>query len=132
MGGTGEALVAAASGSAARHDCALPWSGQVVTRAVGFHEDFGAGRDHDLKRLPVLAVAERSLSVTAAPRLEVGSDPQRLQIAQRVIAHEHYVAPAAAVAAVGTAPRNMGLTPEAQAAVTAPSGLDVNTRSILH
>jgi hypothetical protein len=55
-----------------------------------------------------------------------------LEIAQRGVADQYDVSPAATVAAVGAALGHMGLATEAQAAVAAGPGLDVNARSILH
>ncbi len=54
------------------------------------------------------------------------------EVAQRVVAHEHDVAAAAAVAAVGAALGDVGLAAEAQAAVAAAAGLDVDARAIVH
>ena len=64
------------------------------------------------------AVAARVCALKWASALE------RLQVAQRVVAHEHDVAAAAAVAAVGTALRHARLAAERHAAVAAAPGLD--------
>ena len=61
--------------------------------------------------------------MAAAPRLECDAAPEALEVAQRVVAHEHHVAAAAAVAAVGAALGHVGLAAEAQAAVAAGAGL---------
>src|SRR5436305_11172980 len=55
-----------------------------------------------------------------------------LEVTQVVVAHEHDVAAAAAIATVGTAPRDVRLATEAEAAVAAGSGLNVDARAILH
>ena len=57
--------------------------------------------------------------------------PERLQVAQRVVADEHDVAAAAAVAAVGAAARHVRFAAEAHAAVAAGAGLDVDSRAIV-
>ena len=57
---------------------------------------------------------------------------KRLEIAQRVVAHEHDVAAAAAVAAVRPALGHVRLAAEAEAAVAAAAGLDVDACAILH
>jgi hypothetical protein len=62
----------------------------------------------------------------------VRAPAEGLQIAERVVADEHDVAAAPAVAAVGTALWHVRLAPEAEAAVAAGSGLDVNARTIEH
>ena len=62
------------------------------------------------------------MTVPAALRLELRPPPEALEIAKRVIAHEHDVAAPPAVAAVGTAPRDVGLVAQAQAAVAAAAG----------
>ncbi len=49
-----------------------------------------------------------------------------------VVADEHDVAAPATVAAVGTALGDVGLAPEAEAAVAAGSGLNMDASSILH
>ncbi len=75
---------------------------------------------------------ERALAVAAALGLEVRAPAEALQVPERVVAHEHDVATAPAVAAVGAALGHVRLAAEAQAAVAAAAGLDVNARSILH
>ena len=57
---------------------------------------------------------------------------KRSQVAQRLVADEHDVAAAAAVAAVGAALGHVRLAAKAEAAVAAGAGLDVDARSILH
>ncbi len=132
MGRPGELLVAAPARTAARHHRPLSGTHEVVHRAVGLDPRFGARRDGDHQIGAVLAVAQRPLPVAAAARLEVRLAPERLQIAQRVVADEHDVAAPTAVAAVGAALGHVRLTPEAQAAVAAATGLDVDSRSVLH
>jgi hypothetical protein len=62
----------------------------------------------------------------------VGFATERLQIAQRVVAHQHDVAAAPAVATVGAAPGHVRLATEAEAAIAPAAGLDVYARSVLH
>ncbi len=132
MGRSRKALVAPPTRPAARDDSALARCDQVVAGAVILHEHLGAGRNRDLQRLTVRAVAQRSLSVAAALGLEVGAAAEPLQVADRVVADEHDVAAPAAVAAVGAALRDVRLAPEAEAAIAAPSGLNVDPRAVVH
>jgi NADP-dependent 3-hydroxy acid dehydrogenase YdfG len=55
-----------------------------------------------------------------------------LQVAHRVVADQHDIAAAAAVAAVGSALGDVGLAPEAEAAVAAATGLKVDSSTIVH
>ena len=128
----GEALVAAAARTAPRHQRPLPGRDEVVDGAVGLDQRLGPGRHADLERLAVLAVAQRPLPVAAPARLEVRPAPEALQIAQRVVAHEHDVAAATAVATVRPALGHVRLAAEAEAAVAAAAGVDVDSRAILH
>ena len=89
------------------------------------------GRHPDRERLAVGAVAQRALAVAAAPGPVVGLAPERLQVAQRVVAHEHDVAAAPAVAAVGPAARHVRFAAEARAAVAAGAGLHVDPRAVV-
>ena len=132
MGGAGKALVAPAARAAAGHHGALAAANEVIAGAVGLDEHLGAGRHGQLERRPVGAVAQRALSVAAAAGLEVRAAPERLQIAQRVRAHQHDVAAAAAVAAVGTALGHVGLAAEAEGSVAPAAGLNVDSRAIVH
>ena len=128
----GEPLVAATAGAAARDHRTLAGPYEVVAGAVLLDEHLGAGRNRDLERLAVGAVAQRALAVTAAARLEVRAAAEALEIAQRVVAHEHDIAAATPVAAVRSAPRDVRLAAEAETAVAAGAGLDVDARSVLH
>src|SRR4029077_1916490 len=74
----------------------------------------------------------RALTVAGAVRLEVRPAPKGLQVAQRPVAHEHDVAAAAAVAAIGPAAGHVGPPAEAQGTVAAAAGLDVDSRAIVH
>ena len=68
--------------------------------------------------------------MAAALGPEVHAPAERLQVAQRVVAAQHDVAAAAAVAAVGTALGHVRLAPERQAAVAAGAGSDLELSSI--
>jgi hypothetical protein len=70
--------------------------------------------------------------MSAALCLEVRAPPERRQVAERVVANEHDVTTAAAVAAVGTPLRHVCLATEAQASVASAAGLNVDASSILH
>src|SRR5439155_841639 len=108
-----ELLVASAARAAARDHDALTRPDEVVDVAALLRGHHGARRDADLERLPRRPVAQRALAVTPAARLVVRLALVGLQVAQRRIADEHDVAAASAVAPVGTAPRHVGLAPEA-------------------
>ena len=99
---------------------------------VSLDQHLGAGRDRDLERLPVGAAAQRSLPVATSFGLEMRATPECLEVAQRVVAHQHDISAAPTVAAVRAALGHIGLSTEAQAAVPAAAGLDVNTCAVLH
>src|SRR6185437_12434545 len=105
---------------------------EVVDAAVDLDASLGAGRHRDLQRLPILAVTQRALAVPTPTRLEVRPAPERPEVAQRVVAHEHDVAATAPVAAVRSALGHMSLAAEAQAAVAAGAGYDVDSSAVLH
>ena len=77
------------------------------------------GGTRDDQRLAVGAVALGALAVPAALGAEVRAAPEGLQVAQRVVAAQHHVPAAAAVAAVGAALGHVRLAAERQAAVAA-------------
>jgi hypothetical protein len=130
--GAGEALVAATAGAAPRHHRALSGPHQVVHGAVRFDAYLGAGRHRYLQCVAIAAVAQRTLSVAASAGFEVRLAPEALQIAQRVVAHEHDVAAASPVAAVGAALGDVCLAPEAKAPVAAAAGGYVDSSAVLH
>ena len=132
VGRSGEALVAATAGTAPGDHGTLAGAHQIVPGAVGLDHHLGARRDLDLEGLAVAAVAQRALSVASPPGLEVRAPAEALQIAQRVVAHERHVPPAPAVAAVRPALGDVRLAAEADCAVAAGAGLDVNASAILH
>src|SRR5579884_1745186 len=131
-GGTGKALVAAPARTSSRDHGALPRADQVMAGAVLLDQYFGARRNSDLQDGAVSAMAQRALTVATSVGLEMRSASKCLQIAHRVVAHQHDVAAAAAVTAIGPALRDVRLAPEAQAPVAARTGLHVNTSAILH
>ena len=117
-----EALVAPAPGApaarpsrAARAPAAPSGAprGRPPRRGVAA-DRLGARRHPQRSGLAVGAVALRAFAVPAAPGPVVRAAPEALQVAQRVVAHEHHVAPAPAVAAVGAAARDVGLAAEAR------------------
>ena len=116
-----ELLVAAPARAAARDDDALAGYDEVVRAAVP-RGDLRPGRDADLQRRAVGAVAQRALAVAGALGLVVHAALEGLQVAQRVVADEHDVAAVPAVAAVGPAVRDVRLAAEAHAAVAAAAG----------
>ena len=113
-----EARVAAPPGAAARDRDLLAGTHEVEPRAVPAL-DLGAGRHRDDQRLAVRAVALGALAVAAALGAEVHAPAEGLEVAQRVVAAQHDVAAAAAVAAVGPALGHVRLAAEGQGAVAA-------------
>ena len=75
------------------------------------------GGTRTTRSLAVGAVAQRALAVPAAAGAEVRGALEDLQVAQVVVAAEHDVAAAAAVAAVRTALGHVRLAPERDGAV---------------
>jgi hypothetical protein len=69
--------------------------------------------------------------MTTAIGLVVRSALEGLQVAQRVVADQHDRPTASAVAAVGTASRNVRLAAERHAAVSAAPGLDQDARLVV-
>ena len=83
------------------------------------------------QRLPVGAVAHGAGAVTAAAGLVAGPAPVALKIPQRGVADGQHVAAAPAVAAVGPAPGHVGFAAEADGAVTARPGLDMDSCAVV-
>ncbi len=73
----------------------------------------------------------RALAVTSASGLDVHVLAKTLQVAQRVVADDHHVAAPTPVAAVGPALGHVRLAPEAQAAVAARSGGNMDLRPVV-
>jgi hypothetical protein len=103
-----------------------------VPAPVLLDQDLGPGRDGDLEGLAVGSVPERTLPVAATTGLEMRAAAEALQIAARVVADEHDVAAATAVAAVGSALGHVRLAAEAETSVSPAAGLDVDASTILH
>ncbi len=121
--GGGEVAVAAASQAAARHHRALAGLRQVVAELALGVVHHGAGRHPDLQRVRARAVAVRALAVPAAGSLVVRFQLEGLEVAQRRVADQHHIGTAAAVAAVGSAARHVGLAAEGDTAVPAGTAL---------
>jgi hypothetical protein len=103
-----------------------------VTGAIVLEKNLGSRRDREFQRSSEGAVPKRALTVPASAGLEVGATPVALEVSQRVIAHQHDVAPVTAVAPVGTAPRHVSLAAEAEAAIPPAAGADEYPRAIEH
>jgi hypothetical protein len=103
-----------------------------MAASVLLDQHLGAGRNPDLERLAVGAMPQCPLAVAPAPGLEVNAVAKLLEIAQRVVTHQHHVAAPAAIATVRPTLRDMRLPAKAQAAVTPTTGANVNASSILH
>ena len=126
-----EARVAAPARAAGRDRDLLPRADEVVAGAVPAL-DLRAGRHGDDEPVAVGAVALGALAVAAALRAEVRLAAERLEVAQVVVAAQHDVAAAAAVAAVGPALGDVGLAAEGQAAVAArPAWTSMRARSCM-
>ena len=130
MGGGGKAFVAAAAAASPRHRRSLPGHEQVVPGPVLLADRLGAGWEPHHKCLAVRAVAQRAFAVPSTVGFELAAAAEGLQVAERVVAHEHHVSPPPAVAAVRPAAGNVGLAAEAQGAVAAGAGKEVNARVI--
>ena len=70
-------------------------------------------------------------AVAAALGAEVRAPAEALQVAQVVVAAQHDVAAAAAVAAVRPALGHVRLAPEREAAVAARAGADLDARAVV-
>src|SRR4051794_29803707 len=124
-----EAGVAAAARAAAGDRDLLAGADEVVARAVPAL-DLGARRHRDDQRVAVRSVHLLAEPVAAALGAEVRSSPERLQVAQRVVAAQDDIAAAAAVAAVGAALGDVRLAAERQRAVAAGAGSDLQVGAI--
>ena len=124
-GGAGEALVAVTAGAARGDDRLLPGLDQVVAAPLE-PLDLGAGRHGDDVVRAARPVTLAALAVATAPGAPVGREAKRRQVAPRGVADQDHVAAAAAVAAVGTAARHVGLAAKRDHAVTARAALDVD------
>ena len=139
--GSGEALVALAAAAAAgeRRGLAvgeqLPAAPEQVPLPLllgsAAAENLRPGRDPDREGLAVGSMALGAAAVPAAPGAVVRAAPEALQVAQRLVADEHDVTSAPAVASVGTAARDVRFAAEARTAVAAGAGLYVNPRAIV-
>jgi hypothetical protein len=93
--------------------------------------DLGAGRDRDDQRDAVSAVALRALTVAAPLGPEVCAPAKALQVTQVVVAAQHDVAAATAVAAVGTPLGDVGLAAEGEAPVAPSPGADLDAGAVV-
>ena len=125
VGGGGEARVALASAAAARHHEPLAGLGEIVQAlAGGFVVDHRAHRHVELRSSRPSAPV-RLLPSPWRPRSALCSGLKRnlSSVFSCVVGHQDDVAAAPAIAAAGTAPRNVLLPPEGQTAVAAVAGL---------
>jgi hypothetical protein len=76
-------------------------------------------------------VALGALTVAAALGAEVRAAAEALEVAQVVVAAQHHVAAAAAVAPVGPALWHVRLAPEREAAVAARTGADLDACAVV-
>jgi len=88
-------------------------------------------RNAQLDDLAVRAVSLLSASVSAAAGSELPHATQGGEVAQRRVGANDHVTAATPVAAVGPALRHVLLAAEAEGAVAAASGLDVNLRAVV-
>ncbi len=132
--GGGKALVAPPARATAGDDDALTVAQefpaaplQILLLAGGL-----SARGHpDRERLPIGAVAQRPFAVAPARGAMVGLAPEALQIAQRVGANQHHVAPTTPIAPIGAPARHVRLAAKARAAVAPGSGLDVDACAVV-
>ncbi len=110
---------------------ALAGLDQIDVDAVDGHR-LGARWHRDDPVIAAAAMPVRTLAVAAAFGAEMFAPPQRPEVTPRRIADQHDVSPVPAVATVGTAPRHVRFTPEADAAVAAAAGLDPDFCGVVH
>src|SRR5438067_1975955 len=132
MSGARKALVSSPTRATAGDHRALARSHQVMSSAVFFNQHLRPGRHCYRERRAVGAVPQSPLTMATALSLEVRAAAEALEIPERVVAHQEDVAAAAAVATVRAALGHVRLTAEAQAAIPAGSGRDMNAGTILH
>jgi hypothetical protein len=94
-------------------------------------EDLRAGGDSEDDRLPVRAVAVRALPVTAALRPEPVLRGEGGKVPQVGVREEDDVAPLAAVTSVRAAFGDVLLAPEADCAVAAAAGRDMDAGPVV-
>src|SRR5262249_6776187 len=123
------ALVAAPAHAAARQRHFLAGPHEVVTAPVPALYLRPRRHEHH-ERVTVGAVAQGALPVPTAVGPIMAAATEGLQVAQRVVAAQHDVATAAAVAAVRPALGHVGLAPERQRPVAAAPGPDLDVRTI--
>jgi hypothetical protein len=90
------------------------------------------GRNQDLPSLPTPTMPIGPLPMLSAPAPEVLAPLQSPQISLRGIANKDHIAAMPTIAPVGPTPRNMSLTPEADATVSAGPTLDPDLRLVIH
>ncbi len=136
-GGGGEVLVAgAAAAPVGEHHARpgrqqLPGAARQLPLLLGVGLDPRARRNRQLQRLPVGSVAHAILRRDRRGRPGSGPAPVGLEVTQGVVADGQHVPAAPAVTAVGSAPGNVGFAAEADGAVAAGPGLDVDPRAVV-
>jgi hypothetical protein len=115
--------------ASAGNDHPLPVGEQLRLRTVQPRDD-RAGRDGKLLVLAALSVLALPLAVLPAARPEVLAAAERGEIAAALVADQHHISPAPAVAAIGPAARDVRLAPEADGAVAAATALNLNLGSV--
>src|SRR6478672_9000604 len=103
---------------------------QVGDQSAVVGEDLGADGDVHLRGLAVRTVLAGTAAVCAARRLDQATALQRREVAQRGIREQHDVAAVAAVATVRAALGHELLAAEAETAVSALAGLDVDLGAV--
>ncbi len=126
-----EVRVAEAAAAAARDHRLLAGGDEVGDQRAGLVvEDGRAGRDVEDEVVAGLAVAPRPLAAAAGRRLEVVLIPEVAQRRLAGIDAQVDRAAAAAVAAVGTAARDVRLAPEGRGPVAAVAGTDPDLHAV--
>jgi hypothetical protein len=128
--GTGEPLVSVPPRPSGRRHRPLPGPGQVVAAPIEAL-DLGARRHRHLLVLAAAPVLLLAPAVPAASGSVMTRPVQGREVAPRRVAHQHHVASAPAVPSVRASARNVGLAPEADAAVPSAPPLDVDLRLVV-
>src|SRR5437588_4763283 len=121
-----EARVSLAAVTASGQDDARAGMREVGDQVAVVGEHLRPDGDVHLDVTAVGAVLARAAAVLAARRLDPAPALQRSEVAKRRVRDERDVSPTTAVAAVRTALRDVLLPPEAEPAVAALAGLDVD------
>ena len=126
VGGGGEARVASSAPPASGDHEAVAGLGEIVQHFAGLGVvDNGADRRRHIHRVALAPFSIAALAVAAALGFMLGIETEMEKRVVVLAGHQRDIAAAAAVAAAGTAARNVLLAPKGQAAVAAVAGFHV-------